>query len=120
MSEFVDDLGEWGERVAIDFLKEKGYFVSNHDWRFKHLDIDIVAIDNSTKEIVFVEVKTRRNNLFGEPQSAVDNKKVKNVKRAANAYMAYHRVARSPRFDIIAVTGTDDSNVEIMHFPGAF
>ena len=114
------DLGEWGEMVAIDYLKEKNYYIMSHDWRLKHKDIDIIAFDNSTKEVVFVEVKTRRNNVFLEPEEAVTYQKIKNIKSAANAYILYYKVSQDIRFDIIAVIGTDDTNVQIRHTENAF
>lgn len=110
-----NDLGEWGELVARDFLKQKGYFVKCLDWRDKHRDLDIVAIDNETKEVVFVEVKTRKNTLFGNPEDAVDHAKVLNLKKAANAYLHINRITRNYRFDIIAVVGVCDENVQIKH-----
>lgn len=120
MAQFIDDLGEWGEMVAIDHLKEKGYFVCHHDWKWQHKDLDIVAIDNTTKELVFVEVKTRRNNEYGEPEDAVTTEKIRNLKSIAKAYIGFYSISRPCRFDVISVIGTDDTNVQINHFPSAF
>ncbi|MDO4819682.1 MAG: YraN family protein [Prevotella sp.] len=117
---YHNDLGEWGELVAIDYLKGQGYFVSEHDWHLGHKDIDIIAIDNTTKEIVFVEVKTRRDNVFGEPEDAIDSQKIRNLKSAASAYLNYHQISRQMRFDIISITGTTDENMRLKHFPDAF
>ncbi len=115
-----NDLGQWGELVAVDYLKSKGYFIVCRDWRIGHKDIDIVAIDNTTKDIVFVEVKTRTNNLFGEPEDAVDEKKIKNLKSAAMTYIKYFRITRQSRFDIISIVGTTDEDMRLLHFPNAF
>ena len=57
--------GFWGEDQAAEFLRKKGYFVFENDWKSGHRDIDIIAKDGDT--IVFVEVKTRRNRVFTEP-----------------------------------------------------
>lgn len=114
------DLGFWGELVAIDYLKSKGYFVCHHDWRLGHRDLDIVAIDNSTKEIVFVEVKTRRDNLFSEPEDSIDADKIKNLKSAAAAYLRFYKITRNARFDIISIIGTTDEHHTLRHLIDAF
>ncbi len=114
-----NDFGEWGELVARDFLKQNGYFVKCLDWKNKHRDLDIVAIDNTTQEIVFVEVKTRRNTLFGEPEDSVNYKKKINLKKAASAYLHINRITRNYRFDIITVVGVCDEDVQIKHIKNA-
>ena len=114
------DFGEWGELVAIDYLKAQRYFVMDHDWQLDHKDLDIVAIDNETKEIVFVEVKTRSSTYFAQPEEAVDDEKIRNVKSAANAYIRFKKITRQARFDIITVVGTGDDDVTINHIKDAF
>lgn len=114
-----NDFGEWGELVARDFLKQNGYFVICLDWKNKHRDLDIVAIDNTTQEIVFVEVKTRRNTLFGEPEDSVDHQKKINLKKAASAYLHINKTTRNYRFDIITVVGVCDEDVQIKHIKNA-
>ena len=64
-----NELGEWGEEVAVRYLEQKGYVILERDWKSGHRDIDIIAQDKDT--IVFVEVKTRRNRLFAEPEMSV-------------------------------------------------
>lgn len=110
-----NDFGEWGELVAADYLKANNYFVKYHDWRIGHRDIDIVAIDNNTKELVFVEVKTRRNTLFALPEQSIDRDKALNLQSAIRAFLTINKPERKFRFDIITVVGTDDTNVEINH-----
>ena len=57
-----NDLGKWGEQVAVDYLQRKGYEILERDWKSGHRDLDIIALDGDT--IVFVEVKTRRSGSF--------------------------------------------------------
>lgn len=115
-----NDLGLWGELVAADYLKSKGYFIVCQNWKYKHKDIDLIAIDNNTKELVFVEVKTRSNNMFLEPEQSVDNEKIKYLKSIASSYLHYRNIKRNHRFDIVTVLGTDDSNVSVNHIKDAF
>ena len=58
-----NDLGKWGEDLAADYLRDKGYVIIDRDWKSGHHDLDIVAKEDET--LVIVEVKTRRNRLFG-------------------------------------------------------
>jgi len=110
-------LGHRGELIAQSFLKEKGYQILHVNWRFHRIEIDIIAMDGDT--LVFVEVKTRQTDLFGEPENAVDYKKQKHLINAANAYVLKHGVLNDARFDIISIV-TEKNNTRINHFPDAF
>lgn len=97
-------LGRWGEEIAAAYLREKGYIIIEHDWHSKHRDIDIIARHLDT--LVFVEVKTRRNRDFTEPEEALDYRKLRNLQRAINHYLNYRRVDTPWRFDVVTVVGT--------------
>lgn len=113
-----NDLGRWGEDIAALYLVNHGYDIVERDWRDGHRDIDIIAVDGDT--MVFVEVKTRSDNTFGEPEQAVGYEKARMLKRAATRYARSHHIRLFLRFDIIAVTGTPDSDVSIKHYEGVF
>ena len=53
---YHNELGKWGEDVAVSYLQQLGYVILHRDWDYHHRDLDIVAIDNGT--LVIVEVKT--------------------------------------------------------------
>lgn len=113
-----NDLGRWGEDKAAQFLERKGYRIMERDWRVGHRDLDIVALDDDT--LVFVEVKTRCNDYFMEPEQAVDRKKIRSLTIAANAFVKMHRANLPIRFDIITVVGTNDNDCHINHIESAF
>ncbi len=113
-----NDLGRWGETFAVKTLEAKGYKVIARDWRDGHTDIDIIAIYCGT--LVFVEVKTRRNDVFLSPEQAVDRKKIKNITIAANRFVKSNCIDLPIRFDVIAITGTDEKNCRIEHIENAF
>ena len=96
-------MGIWGEELAAAFLREKGYVILERDWHSKHHDIDIIA--RKDEYIVFAEVKTRRNTVFGAPELAVDFKKRRNLRSAVNHYVKYRKINTPIRFDIITVVG---------------
>lgn len=113
-----NDLGRWGEEYAARFLEGKGYRIIARDWMYRHKDIDIIAVDG--KELVFVEVRTRRNDVFLRPEHTIDMRKVKNITLAANHYVKTNRIDMDIRFDIVSIVGTADDNCSVEHIEGAF
>lgn len=110
-------LGTKGEEMACRFLESKGYIILERNWRWRKLELDIIATIND--ELIIVEVKTRRNNNFGEPENAITDYKIKNIINAADVYVKKNRTDMSVRFDIISITGTDEDS-EIKHIENAF
>ena len=109
-----NELGKWGEDLAVAYLQGKDYMIIERDWKSGRRDIDIIAKDESGT-IVFVEVKTRRNRVFGEPEEAIDYRKMQSLQQAINHYIKYHRINSDVRFDIISIIGTIGSEPEINH-----
>lgn len=112
-----NDIGNIGEALALAFLVSKGYKILETNWRFKHKEIDIIA--KKAPFIVFVEVKTRRTNYFGEPFTFVDKKKQGFLVKAANEYIIQHDIDEDARFDIISVLH-NDMKKDIQHIEDAF
>lgn len=108
-----NELGRWGEDLAAAFLEEKGYTIIERDWKSGHHDLDIVAKDGST--LVIVEVKTRRNRLYGNPEEAIDYRKRRSLLSAINHYTKSHRIYSNVRFDIISIVGNMGEKPEIDH-----
>ncbi len=106
-------LGRWGEQVAMDFLKKKGYDLLGHDWHSSHRDLDIIAKDGDT--LVFIEVKTRSKTDYQDPLEAVDNEKLLSIKKSINHYIKFYHCTDPYRFDIITVVGNIDNPPEIKH-----
>jgi len=113
-----NDLGKWGEHKAEEFLRTRGYRIVEHNWRYGHRDIDIVAAKDDV--LVIVEVKTRRNNLFTEPEDAVDWQKIRSLSVAANAFVKRYRIDMEVRFDVITVIGDIEGECQINHIEDAF
>ena len=109
-----NELGKWGEDLAIAYLQEKDYTIIERDWKSGRRDIDIIAKDEAGT-IVFVEVKTRRSRVFGEPEEAIDHRKMQSLQQAINHYIKFRRINSEVRFDIVSIVGTMDSDPEINH-----
>lgn len=79
------------------------------------LELDLVMLDQSFDEIVFVEVKYRRSDQAGEGSNSVDQRKLVKLERVAQAYLRKQDYQKAYRFDIISVVG-QLSKPEIYHF----
>lgn len=113
--------GRWGEKLAAKFLKSAKFKLIGERVRVgKHDEIDIVATDQST--LVFIEVKTRKNENFGRPFSAVGRDKRKHLSRAAVGYLKSNNLKPDyVRFDVVEVVGEPgDPSPEIRHIKNAF
>ena len=82
-------LGPRGERAAEKYLRRDGYRIVARNFRAAGAEIDIVAMDGET--LVFVEVKTRRSREAGAPEEAVDERKQKQIRRAAEIFATRYR-----------------------------
>ena len=71
------ELGQIGEELAALYLERNGYKIIERNFRYKKYEIDIIAKYN--KELVFIEVKTRSNKIYGRPIEAVNNIKQKHI-----------------------------------------
>lgn len=92
--------GVWGEQAACRFLVSRGYQIVHCNWRAGHGEIDIIAKDRSTT--VFVEVKTRRSTIFGDPIEALTQHKQQTLRQTISAYLAKHHIRRF-RVDVISI-----------------
>ncbi len=112
------NLGNRGEETAAAYLVQKGFVIIERNWRHGHLEIDLICKDKDS--IVFVEVKTRRNRLYGGASYAVSSRKKRNLSRAADAWLSREGDWSSPcRFDVICLTGNSDS-FSLQHYTDAF
>ena len=110
-------LGNKGEILAARYLMEQGFAILEYNWRSGHKEIDLVAKERDV--LVFVEVKTRSSNAYGDAQYAVTPAKMRNLVAAANAYIKAKGIDLCVRFDIVAITGCEESH-SIEHIRDAF
>ena len=112
-----NELGKDGEDEAVRFLERQGYHIRHRNWRCGRKELDIVA--EYQGELVIVEVKTRRNTLYGTPETAIDNRKIRRILSSTNAYLQKYGIDMNVRFDIITVTGIHKP-FHIEHIENAF
>jgi len=97
-------VGRWGEKQAEKFLKKAGYKILGRRVRVgRHDEIDLIARQGDDT-MVFVEVKTRKNENYGRPAAAVNRDKRHKLSRAAVTFLQKRKL-RPPyiRFDVIEV-----------------
>ena len=96
--------GKEGESDAVKFLRKNDYEILETNFSCKQGEIDIIAKDTSSDEVVFVEVKTRLNRNYGDAIDAVDFKKQRHIIAAAKFYIYINNFENCfIRFDIITI-----------------
>jgi putative endonuclease len=113
----MKSLGSEGEDMAVRYLKDRGFKILHRNYKTPLGEADIIARDNEAT--VFVEVKTRSSDRFGEPFEAVDIRKQERLKRIALWYQKKEGGETQVRFDVVSIRNTVDGNV-IEHIREAF
>lgn len=106
-------IGKIGENKATEYLEKLGYKIIERNFVAKQGEIDIIAKDK--QELVFIEVKTRTNTLYGKPVEAVNEPKQKHLINTAKYYLySKHLENEFVRFDVIEVYLKNNS-IKINH-----
>lgn len=97
-------IGFLGEKRAVNYLMNNNYNIIEKNFRTLLGEIDIIAEDKNTNEIVFIEVKTRANYNYGTPSESVNNIKKLHILKTANYYLYKNDINdKNIRFDIIEI-----------------
>ena len=100
------------------FLKEKGYCILERNYRIKSGEIDLIA--QNKENIVFVEVKFRKNLNYGYPCESVGNAKQKLIISTALHYIAVNELNNHNfRFDVVEVI-EQNGRLYAKHIENAF
>lgn len=110
------ETGKFGEEEAAAYLVKKGYTLKQRNFRFAKAEIDIIA--ENEEWVVMVEVKTRKNDAFGNPEEFVGKAKQRHLIRAANRYVELFPTEKDVRFDIISILL--EPTFQLEHIPEAF
>ena len=123
------EIGAWGERCAVHYLRRHGYTIRERNYRAGHCEIDSIA--STLRTIAFVEVKTRsytREELetLPPPGTAVKAAKQSHTRRAARQYLYAHPTKKRPRMDVLEIwleaapAGIRPKVLRIRHLTGAY
>jgi putative endonuclease len=111
------EFGTRGESIAKQYLANRGYIILEENWRFQHLELDLIVADD--EHVVFVEVKTRKASSFETIEDMITKKKQRFLIIAANAYIEKNEITKEARFDVISIT-FENEKYEVEHIVDAF
>lgn len=119
-----NEIGEIGEKLAAEFLLSEGYQVLECNWRPKNSKAEVDIILKRKNCVVFVEVKTRTSEYFGEPEEYVRADKQKHLFEAAQCYLRETDILEylDVRFDVVSVVLAKHTHklVSYRHITNAF
>jgi len=118
-------LGDLGEKIAREYLENKGYKILDKNFRYSKLgELDIVAQKGSN--IAFCEIKTRMKTGPGGfmPEDNITRAKQKKLVKLAQIWLAKHPDLRSGQdqdwqIDILAIEIYRDNSFDIRHSENA-
>lgn len=109
--------GSAGESAAAAYLKKIRYKILGQNYSCRFGEIDVIA--QQGKYIVFVEVKTRKNENFAQAREFVTRAKQERIMKAAMLWLQQNDSDLQPRFDVIEVVG-EGRTQKITHIENAF
>lgn len=101
------------ERIAADYLKKRGIFIREINYKISRGEVDLIGEDKET--IIFIEVKYRKTASYGYPWEAVSINKQKRICKVARQYCYSKKIKKQVRYDIVSICGD-----EILWFQNAF
>ena len=113
--------GAWGEAVAAEYLRRKGYQIQAAGYRCRFGEIDLIV--HNKKYLVFVEVKLRKNADFASAREYVNRDKQDRIRVTASMYLSQNSTKLQPRFDVVEIyapQGEKTVHPEIIHLEDAF
>ena len=94
------------ETIVQTYLEKQGLIMLEANYQCRFGEIDLIMRDRTT--LVFIEVRYRKQDDYGDGAASVDTIKQNKIKKTAANYLYKHRLADqiNCRFDIVAVSGT--------------
>ena len=112
------NIGVEGERLAVEYLRKKGYRILETNYRYGRGEIDIIA--EKDRIVAFVEVKTKKFGDFGDPINWINRKKQLQIGAIAKGYLFENPIKdRDFRFDVITLLW-EKGAYKITHIENAF
>ncbi len=114
-------LGDKGEKIAREYLENKGYKILDKNFRYSKLgELDIVA--QRGNDIVFFEVKTRMKTGPGGfwPEDNITYDKQKKLIKLSQIYLSKHKLMDCDwQIDVLAIEIYRDDTFDIRHLENA-
>ena len=114
-------LGRWGEALAAQELRRRGYRIVAAGWHCRFGEIDLIA--ENERYISFTEVKLRKSARFAQAREFVDRGKQERLRISAQLYLAEHPTQLQPRFDVMEIyapQGVSTTHPELKFWENTF
>ena len=114
------EIGNWGEKIAVDYLKENGHKIldRNHSCRYGEIDI----ISRNKNDLYFIEIKTRRGTHYGPAIESLSPQKLNKIRKTAT-YLLNQKKDWSlliPHLSVLAIDEDPEGELNIEFLPDAF
>lgn len=96
------DRGNDAENACCAWLKKQGLKLLTRNYHSRRGELDLVMQDGTT--VVFIEVRYRKNDLYGSAAESVTPVKQQKLRAAAEHYLQQETRLRNGRFDVVAMT----------------
>ena len=103
-------LGRWGEALAAEELRRRGYRIVAAGWHCRFGEIDLIA--ENRKYLSFTEVKLRRDDTVAQAREFVDRRKQERLRTSAQLYLSEYTGSLQPRFDVIEIYAPEGLNTK--------
>ena len=124
MDDWNRRIGKWGEKYAASFLEQNGYSIIDRNYHTPYGEIDIIAAEQDQGEtyLVFVEVKTRTSDRFGNPEDGITRRKKDHMMAAIDQFFQENPDrCNSWQIDVIAIRWLKQQDEpDIQHFKNVF
>jgi putative endonuclease len=93
--------GKIGETLAAQYLEGSGYQLLHRNWRYGHLEVDLIAFKGNT--LHFFEIKTRRTLQYGWPEEHIRGEKIRRIMVAVDAYLHFGKKNSPTQLNILSI-----------------
>lgn len=114
------EIGFEFEELAKKYLIEKGMRYIESNFYTRYGEIDLIFTDKDEKILIFVEVRYRKNNEFGEPLETINGKKQEKIVISSQIYIKNKKWKQDIRYDVIGIKKDKLGNNKINWIKNAF
>ena len=101
-----NEFGKAGEEMAAEWLEQRGFQLISRNWKSARYEVDIIACRQGV--LHFIEVKSRHDDQFGNPEDWVGRKKGSHLLAAGEAYLDKYPIWNRVQYDILSILLTAD------------
>ena len=110
--------GKTGEDIAASYLTKQGFEIIEKNFHNRFGEIDLIAIKDNV--LHFVEVKLKVGERFGTPEEMINNRKIWQVQKTAEAYLLHNKklakIFSKMQIDAICVVMEEDGSLKRLDY----